>query len=323
MGFLLRRALETLLVLLVLSVLVFLLTSLAPGDPAEEILRRGGIQPTAASVAGLRAELGLDQPLPVRYLRWLSGVVQGDLGRSYVDRSPVTDEIVSRLPATLRLAGAAALVAVGLALIASVRAAFRQATSPRAASQQAASRRHRPGGRAVAVVAVAVASVPPYIVGIFLITVVAVGLRALPTGGDGSPDAVVLPALTLGLAGAATLLRLLRADLAQALALPFVKLATAKGFSARRTVTVHALRLAAPNAIAAAGAVLADLVAGVVVVETLFSWPGVGQLAISAIRQRDLPVVQAYVLVVGAMTVLLLALADLCLAAADPRMRRR
>ncbi|WP_188195315.1 ABC transporter permease [Nonomuraea sp. SYSU D8015] len=300
MGFLLRRGAETLLVLLVLSVLVFLLTALAPGDPAEEILRRGGIQPTAGSIATLRAELGLDQPLPVRYVEWLSDVVRGDLGRSYVDRSPVSGEIAARLPATLRLAGAAALVAVGLALL----AAF------------------WPGGRVVTAVAVAVASVPPYIVGILLISVVAVGLRALPTGGDSGPGAVVLPALTLGLAGAATLARLLRADLAQALALPFVRLAAAKGLSARRAVSVHALRVAAPNAIAAAGAVLADLVAGAVVVETLFSWPGVGQLAISAIRQRDLPVVQAYVLVVGVATVLVLAVADLCLAAADPRVRR-
>ncbi|MGP3920328.1 ABC transporter permease [Nonomuraea sp. 10N515B] len=303
MRFLLRRATETLLVLLVLSVLVFLLTSLAPGDPAEEILRRGGIQPTAASVAALRAELGLELPLPVRYVRWLSDVVRGDLGLSYVDRSPVTGEVLSRLPATLRLAGAAALVAAGLALLASLR--------PRGL-----------GGRVITTVTVVIASVPPYIVGILLISVFVVGLRALPTGGDSGPGAVVLPALTLGLAGAATLTRLLRADLAQALALPFVRLAAAKGLSARRAVTVHALRVAAPNAITAGGAVLADLVAGAVVVETLFSWPGVGQLAISAIRQRDVPVVQAYVLVIGAATVLLLALADLCLAAADPRVRR-
>lgn len=303
MAFLARRAAETLLVLLVLSVLVFLLTSLAPGDPAEEILRRGGIQPSAADVAALRAELGLDQPLPVRYVRWVADVARGDLGRSYVDRSPVGAEIAARVPATLRLAGAAALVAIGLALAAALR--------PRGL-----------GGRAITAVTVAVASVPPYIVGILLISVVAVGLRALPTGGDAGPGAVVLPALTLGLAGAATLARLLRADLAGALALPFVRLAAAKGLSARRAVTVHALRVAAPNTIAAAAAVLADLVAGAVVVETLFAWPGVGQLAISAIRQRDLPVVQAYVLVVGVATVLLLALADLCLAAADPRVRR-
>ncbi|MFI7707856.1 ABC transporter permease [Nonomuraea sp. NPDC049480] len=303
MAFLARRAAETLLVLLLLSVLVFLLTSLAPGDPAEEILRRGGIQPSAADVAALRAELGLDQPLPVRYVRWVADVARGDLGRSYVDRSPVGAEIAARVPATLRLAGTAALVAIGLALAAALR--------PRGL-----------GGRAITAVTVAVASVPPYIVGILLISVVAVGLRALPTGGDAGPGAVVLPALTLGLAGAATLARLLRADLAGALALPFVRLAAAKGLSARRAVTVHALRVAAPNAIAAAAAVLADLVAGAVVVETLFAWPGVGQLAISAIRQRDLPVVQAYVLVVGVATVLLLALADLCLAAADPRVRR-
>ncbi|MEV0384779.1 ABC transporter permease [Nonomuraea sp. NPDC050643] len=307
-GVVLRRGTELLFTLLTLSVLVFLLTSLAPGDPAEEILRRGGVQPTAAGVVALRAEFGLDQPLFTRYLRWLSGVLRGDLGRSWADRSPVIGELLARLPATLRLAGAAALVAVVLSGVAAVRVALR----PRA-----------PGSRAIALVTVAMAGVPPYVVGIVLIGVVAVGLRALPTGGDVGPGAVVLPALTLGLAGAATLLRLLRADLAGSSRLPFVKLATAKGLRRRRTVMVHALRLAAPNALTAAGMVLAELLAGAVVVETLFSWPGVGQLAVTAIRQRDLPIVQAYVLVAGVATVLVLALTELCLAACDPRVRRR
>ncbi|MEV4224057.1 ABC transporter permease [Nonomuraea sp. NPDC049725] len=304
----LRRGAELLLALLAVSMLVFLLTSLAPGDPAEEILRRGGVQPTAAGVAALRAELGLDQPLFTRYLRWLGGVAGGDLGRSYADRSPVAAEVFSRVPATLRLAGASALVAVGLAVLASVRLALR----PRA-----------PLSRAIALVTVALTGVPPYIVGILLISVVAVGLRALPTGGDTGPGAVVLPALTLGLAGAATLLRLLRADLADALRQPFVRLAAAKGLRARRTVLVHAVRVAAPNAVTAAGVVLAELLAGAVVVETLFAWPGLGQLAVTAIRQRDVPVVQAYVLVTGAAIVLLLACVELCLAACDPRVRRR
>ncbi|UBU09233.1 ABC transporter permease [Nonomuraea gerenzanensis] len=304
----LRRAAELLLVLLVLSVLVFLLTSLAPGDPAEEILRRGGVQPTAAGVAALRAELGLDQPLFTRYLRWLLAALRGDLGRSYVDRSPVAAGILARLPATLRLAVAAAAVAAGLALLVVLRAAVR----PRALDS-----------RVLAFVTVAIGGVPPYIVGILLISVVAVGWRLLPTSGDTGPGAVVLPALTLGLTGAATLLRLLRGDLARALRLPFVRLAAAKGLGRRRAVTVHALRVAAPNAVTAVSLVLVELVAGAVVVETLFAWPGVGQLAVVAIRQRDLPVVQAYVLVVAVATILVLALAELCLSALDPRLRRR
>ncbi|MEV4189175.1 ABC transporter permease [Streptosporangium canum] len=303
----LRRVAETLLVLLVLSVLTFLLTSLAPGDPAEEILRRGGVQPTAESVAVLRGELGLDRPLFSRYLQWLLGVLRGDFGRSYTDRAPVAAEILSRVPATLRLAGTASLIAVGLAVLVSVRAALR----PRALDS-----------RIARVATVAVAAVPPYIVGILLISVVAVGMRALPTGGDGSPGAVILPAVTLGLAGTATLLRLLRADLAAVARLPFVKLAVAKGLSARRTVMVHALRAAAPGAITAAGVVLAELLAGAVIVETLFAWPGVGQLAVTAIRQRDIPIVQAYVLLTALATVLVLTLADLCVSVADPRVRR-
>ncbi|MGV9770991.1 ABC transporter permease [Streptosporangium sp. NPDC003464] len=298
---------RTLLVLLVLSALTFLLTSLAPGDPAEEILRRGGVQPTAESVAVLRGELGLDRPLFSQYLHWLLGVLRGDFGRSHVDRAPVAAEILSRVPATLWLAGVASLIAVGPAVLVSVRAALR----PRALDSRIA--------RAVAVT---VAAVPPYVVGILLISLVAVGARALPTGGDGSPEAVILPAVTLGLAGTATLLRLLRADLAAVARLPFVKLALAKGLTARRTVVVHALRAAAPGAITAAGIVLTELLAGAVVVETLFAWPGVGQLAVSAIRQRDIPTVQAYVLLVALGTVLVLALAELCASLADPRTRR-
>ncbi|GAA3642859.1 ABC transporter permease [Nonomuraea antimicrobica] len=305
---LLRRAVELLLTLLTLSVLVFLLTSLAPGDPAEELLRRGGVQPTPADVAALRAELGLDRPLAERYVSWLLDVLRGDLGRSYADRSPVAGEVLARVPVTLRLAGAAALVAVGLAVLASVWAGLRP---------------HSLVSRAIGFVTVAVTGVPPYVVGILLISVVAVGLRALPTGGDDGPGAVVLPALTLGLPGAATLLRLLRADLAGALRLPFARLAAAKGLRPRRTVVVHALRVAAPNAVTATGLVLAELVAGAVVVETLFSWPGVGQLAVSAIRQRDLPVVQAYVLVTAVATVLVLAVAEVLLTVCDPRVRRR
>ncbi|GAA4232347.1 ABC-type dipeptide/oligopeptide/nickel transport system permease component [Streptosporangium album] len=303
----LRRVAETLLVLLVLSVLTFLLTSLAPGDPAEEILRRGGIQPTAESVAVLRGELGLDQPLFSQYLQWTLGVLRGDFGRSNVDRAPVAAEILSRVPATLRLAGTASLIAVGLAVLVSVRAALR----PRALDSRIAK-----------VATVAIAAVPPYISGILLISVFAIGLRALPTGGDGSPGAVILPALTLGLAGTATLLRLLRADLAAAARQPFVKLAVAKGLTARRTIVVHMLRVAAPGAITAAGVVLTELLAGAVIVETLFAWPGVGQLAVAAIRQRDIPMVQAYVLLTALATVLVLTLADLCVSAADPRARR-
>ncbi|PZG10239.1 ABC transporter permease [Nonomuraea aridisoli] len=304
---LVRRGAELLFALLALSLLVFLLTALAPGDPAEEILRRGGVQPTPESVAALRAELGLDRPLFDRYLSWLGDVLRGDLGRSYADRSPVAEEIAARVPATLRLAGAAALVAGGLAVLAALLAVLRPGS---------------PVGRAVALATVAVSGVPPYVVGIVLISVVAVGLRVLPTGGGDGPGAVVLPAVTLGLAGAATLLRLLRADLAHAVRLPFVRLAVAKGLRRRRAVVVHALRVAAPNAVTAAGVMLAELLTGAVVVETLFSWPGVGQLAVTAIRQRDLPVVQAYVLVTAVATVLLLALAELCLAACDPRVRR-
>jgi ABC-type dipeptide/oligopeptide/nickel transport system permease component len=303
---LLARAATTLAVLLPVSVLTFLLAALAPGDPAEELLRRGGIQPTPADVAVIRARLGLDEPLPVRYLRWLGDVLRGDFGRSWADGSPVAAEIFARIPATLWLATVSSAVAIGLAALVAVRRVLRP---------------HALGGRIALGLIVAVGAVPPYVVGVLLISVAAVGLGALPTGGAESPAAVVLPALTLGLTGAATLLRLLRADLASAMREPFVVLAKAKGMRTSRAVAVHALRAAAPATIAAAGVVVAELLAGAVVVETLFSWPGLGRHAVTAIRQRDVPVIQAYVLLTAGGTTLLLAVADLCARSADPRTR--
>ncbi|GAA2086762.1 ABC transporter permease [Actinomadura alba] len=306
MTFAVSRALGAAFALLVVSVLTFSLTSLAPGDPAEELLRRGGIQPTQASVAALRAELGLDRPAAVQYLGWLHGVLRGDFGRSYADGTPVAAQILSRVPATLRLAGAGFLIAVALAVPMAVRAQIRP---------------HTALGRITRALTSAIAAVPPYVVGILLVSVLAVELRILPTGGDATADGVILPGLTLGVATAAPLMRLLRSELAAVDGSPFMALARAKGLTVRRAIVLHALPAAAPGAISAAGVALIELVGGAVVVETLFNWPGVGQLAVTAVRQRDIPMVQGYVLFAAMATLLVLVLADVCVALVDPRLR--
>jgi ABC-type dipeptide/oligopeptide/nickel transport system permease component len=151
--------------------------------------------------------------------------------------------------------------------------------------------------------------------------VLAVELRILPTGGDATADALILPALTLGFAAAAPLMRLLRSELALVDGSPFMALARAKGMTARRAILLHALPVAAPGAISAAGVALTELVGGAVVVEILFNWPGVGQLAVTAVRQRDIPLVQGYVLFAAMATLLVLVLADVCVALLDPRLR--
>ncbi|MBC6458921.1 ABC transporter permease [Actinomadura sp. HBU206391] len=306
MTFACSRAAGAAFALLAVSVLTFALTSLAPGDPAEELLRRGGIQPTQASVTALRAELGLDRPLAVQYLHWLGGVLRGDFGRSYADGTPVAPQILSRAPATLRLAGVGFLIALVLAVVMAVRAQ----TRPHAAL-----------GRITRALTLAVAAVPPYVLGILLISVLAVEVRIFPTGGDTTAEGLVLPGLTLGIATAAPLMRLLRSDLAAVHGSPFMALALAKGLTVRRATLFHALPAAAPAAISAAGVALTEVAGGAVVVETLFNWPGVGQLAVTAVRQRDIPIVQGYVLFAAAATVLVLALADACVTLMDPRLR--
>jgi peptide/nickel transport system permease protein/nickel transport system permease protein len=168
---------------------------------------------------------------------------------------------------------------------------------------------------------VAIGAVPPYVVGILLISVVAVELRILPTGGDATAGGLILPGLTLGIATAAPLMRLLRAELVAVDASPFIALAHAKGLTTWRVTVLHALPAAAPGAISAAGVALIELIGGAVVVEVLFSWPGIGQLAVTAIRQRDIPMVQGYVLFAAMGALLVLMLADMCVALLDPRLR--
>lgn len=308
-----KRLLLGLATLLAVSVLVFASTEILPGDTASAILGR---QATPEAVAAIRAELGLDRPAPARYAEWLGGFARGDLGRSLANREPIAPELGRRLGNTAFLAGAAALLAVPLAVGLGVLAAIR---------------RGRAFDRVVSVLTLAAISVPEFLVGYLLVMLLAVSLPLFPslasiTPGMGLAErlyAVALPALTLTLVVVAHTARMTRAAVVDVLASPYVEAARLKGLPERRVVARHAL----PNALGPVAAIvalnLAYLVAGVVVVEVVFVYPGLGQYMVDAVARRDVPVVQACALVFAAAYVALNLLADLVGVAGNPRLRHR
>jgi peptide/nickel transport system permease protein len=257
-------------------------------------------------VTALRARLGLDRSPPEQYAAWVGRALRGDLGVSYASRQPVAREFFDRLPATLQLAGAAVLLTAVLGFGGGLLAALRRGGWP---------------DRLTWLLALLGASVPAYLLGLLLGWLFGVRLGWLPVAGSGSWQHLVLPALTLALGAAALQARLLRAGLLGALAEPFANTARAKGLSPGGVLRRHALPRAAGPSLQALGLAAAQLLAGAVVVETVFAWPGVGKLAVDSIARRDYPMVQAYVLVVGAGFVLVNLATDLLHAAVDPTAR--
>ncbi|HJQ83872.1 MAG TPA: nickel ABC transporter permease [Candidatus Binatia bacterium] len=289
--------------LLGVATLVFAFVHLVPGDPVEIML---GESAAPGDVTALRRELGLDRPLPEQYAEYLADVARGDLGRSLAYRAPVASVIARRYPATLELAGAAFLIALGIGIPLGAAAAIR----PRSALD-----------RAARIVSLAGACVPSVWLGPLLMLVFAIRLGWLPVSGRGGLDHLVLPAATLGFGMAAILVRLTRASMIAALGEDHVRTARAKGASEWRVVAVHALRNALPPVTTVAGLQAGALLAGTVVTETIFAWPGLGRLVVQAIDARDYPLVQGCVLVIAATYVALNAAADLLHRALDPRLR--
>jgi peptide/nickel transport system permease protein len=285
--------------------LVFLLIHLVPGDPVDVML---GEAARPADKARLRHQLGLDRPLPIQYARYLRRLARADLGRSLHSGRPVRRMIVARYPATLELAGAALLVALLLAAPLGVGAAVR----PRSAVDTIC--------RGVAVLG---ASVPNFWLGPVLILVFAIALEWAPVSGRGGLAHLVLPALTLGLGMAAILTRMLRATLLERLSDDYIRTARAKGASEPRVVLTHALRNAILPVVTVLGLQAGALLAGAIVTETVFAWPGIGRLTLLAIQTRDYPLVQGCILVIALSYVVINLGTDLLYGAIDPRLRPR
>jgi len=306
-GYLLRRLALLVPTLVGISLLAFTVANLAPGDAAEQFLRRTlDHPPTPAEVAAARVELGLDRPLAVQYGAWAVDAVRGDLGVSYSTRRPVLDELVRRIPFTLELAVPAALLALLLAVP--------------LATVSVLSRNRLPD-HVLRVVSLAGASMPTFWLALLLIVVFAVRLSAVPVAGRHGWTSLILPVTALTLAPAAVLARFTRSAMLEILGEDYIRMARAKGLYPWRILTRHAMRNAAIPLLTVFALSFGHLLAGAVVVETIFVWPGVGTLILDAITERDYPVIQAFVLYTGVAFVLLNLVVDLAYTVIDPRVR--
>ena len=299
----LRRLLIAIPTTLAVATLVFSLIHLIPGDPVLIMLGEGA-QPT--DVAELRGKLGLDRPLHVQYLGFLSGLVKGDLGSSLHFGKPVTDLLAESYPATFVLAIAAMTTALLVSLPLGMLAAYRKGGWVDR------------GARFFALVGV---SIPNFWLGPVAILLFSIQLGWLPVSGWSGPASVVLPATTLGLAMAALLTRMVRSALAEELSKPYLVTARAKGLRPLRIATLHALRNALVPVVTVVGLQFGSLLTGAILTETIFGWPGLGRLLIQAIRLRDFPLVQGSVLLIAVTYVLVNLITDLVYAWLDPRIR--
>lgn len=303
----LRRVALLVPTLVGLTFFAFALVHLAPGDPATEYLRRtSDAQPTPEDVAATRAELGLDRPLAVQYLSWVGNLARGDLGTSYSTRRPVAQELRRRVPATVQLAIPAAALAVAIAVPLGVLSAVY---------------RNRLVDQLVRIASLAGASLPSFWLALLLILVFAVHWSLVEVAGREQLSSVVLPAVALALPPTALLSRFTRSAMLEALGDDYVRTARAKGLRPSRVVGRHALRNALVPVITAFGTTLGHLVAGTVVVETIFAWPGLGKFTLDAIQQRDYPALQGVVLFAGAAFVAINLAVDLTYGVIDPRIR--
>lgn len=281
---------------------------LAPGDPVLAILNADEMVVTEDDQAKLREELGFDQPLYIQYGKWMWNLVQLDLGKSYMTGKPVWDELMERLPITMELTLFALLIMVTIAVPMGVLSARYEGKWPDQMSR---------------ILALIGASLPSFWLGLLLIYVFAFKLKVVPSSGIGSVSQIILPAFTLGFTFAVVYARLLRAGLLQSMSEDFIASARARGLKEHRILWFHAFRAAILPVITVFGLSMGSFLGGAVVVEILFSWPGLGSLAVDAIFSRDYPVIQGYVLLTGVFVVIVNLLVDLSYSVIDPRIRRK
>ena len=299
--FVARRLLLAVPTLAGVLVVVFLLLYVAPGDPVLEMV---GERADSTTIARLRAELRLDEPLPRQFAHYVGGVLRGDLGRSYITGRPILNDVLERFPRTLQLAAAAMLLATLTGVTIGVLSA------------------RAPGGwfdRAVLGATYLGISFPVYWVGLILIFLFAVQLRWLPPSGYGSLVFLVLPAVTLGSRSIAFLARMTRSAMLEVLGSDFIRTARAKGLRERAVLARHALRNAMIPVVTVLGLDFGYYLTGSILTETVFSWPGLGRYVVNAIARRDLPAIQGAVLFMSVTFVLVNLITDLVYAASDPR----
>jgi ABC-type dipeptide/oligopeptide/nickel transport system permease component len=297
------RILYTLPALWLILTMVFLLIHIVPGDPVLQML---GQDARAEDLAQLRHTLGLDQPLGLQYAHYLEGLVRGDWGRSIRFSGPVRAIVLERFPATLELSLASLFVCLLIAVPAGVYSAWRRGSH---------------GDHAVSVGTLLGLSVPNFALGPVLVLVFSVVIGWLPVSGRGGASHLILPAATLGAALAAILTRMVRGSMIEELSSDYVRTARAKGISETAVLFRHAFPNALIPVITIVGLQFGSLLAGTIVTESIFSWPGIGRLAVQAISARDYPLLQGCILVIAVSYVAVNLLTDLVYVVVDPRVR--
>jgi ABC-type dipeptide/oligopeptide/nickel transport system permease component len=299
----LKRFLMALPALWLVLTLVFLMIHIVPGDPVEQMLGEGAAPGAAAQ---LRHSLGLDQPLRAQYSHYLLGIVRGDLGQSFKFQAPVRQIIFERYPATLQLAFLALVVCAAIAIPAGVLAAHRRGQFP---------------DRLVGLFTLFGLAIPNFALGPLLILLFSIEIGLLPVSGRNGLASFVLPAATLGAALAAILTRMVRGAMLEELSADYIRTAKAKGLSTAAVLFRHGLRNALIPIITILGLQFGTLLAGTIVTETIFSWPGIGRLTVQAISARDYPLLQGCILVISLSYVLVNLLTDAIYSLVDPRVR--
>lgn len=305
LSYLSRRLVASLFILLGVSIVTFGLTFLIPADPVAMIAGRNS---TPEIREQIRHQLGLDRPLPEQYAIYLGRLVQGDMGKSYARKSDVGELIASRLPPTLLLMLAAIVAELLIGIPAGI---------------YAASRRGRLGDKIAMTLSFASVSTPQFVLGLTLLYVFAYLLNWLPLGGYGSFSHLILPAVTHGLAGAGWYSRMMRSSMIEVLRNDYIRTARAKGMAEWRVVARHGLRNAILPIVAMIGLDIGIFMSGVVVVENVFGWPGIGQLMWQAIQSLDIPIIMGITTVAACFIVLGNLIADMISPLIDPRIRLR
>ncbi len=304
-AYLLRRLIQAALILLGVSFITFFLLYVLPADPVRQIAGRSA---TAETVENIREQLGLDKPFIVQYGRYLAGLVQGDMGRSYLQKTEVAELVWSRLPATLLLMLGAIVCELVLGLTMGIVAALW---------------RGKAVDQALMITSFVTVSAPQFVVSLLLLYVFAVQLGWFPIGGYGTFAHLVLPAVTLGILGSGWYSRMMRSSMIDVLRADYIRTARAKGLTRGRIVLRHALPNAILPVIAMIGIDIGIFMGGIVVVESVFGWPGIGQLAWQAIQRVDIPIIMGVTLVSAFAIVLGNLLADLIAPLIDPRIKLR
>ena len=304
-GYLIRRLVQAVFILLGVSFITFLLLYVLPADPVRQIAGRSA---TPETVENIRQQLGLDRPFIVQYGRFLAGLLQGDLGRSYLQKTEVAELIWSRLPASLLLMAGGIACELVLGLTMGVAAALWRGRAP---------------DQALMMTSFVTVSAPQFVVSLLLLYVFAVRLGWFPIGGYGTAAHLVLPALTLGILGSGWYSRMMRSSMIDVMGADFIRTARAKGLPRARVVLRHALPNAILPIIAMIGIDIGIFMGGIVVVESVFGWPGIGQLAWQAIQRVDIPIIMGVTLVSALAIVLGNLLADILTPFIDPRIRLR